>query len=82
MSNRTKHLDNKAIPLEIKSLVDILNNLFQRLNQTFENERRFTADAAHELRTPLAGLKIQAEIALQNQNTELCSQALQNILIG
>lgn len=77
-----QHLDNKAIPLEIKSLVDILNNLFQRLNQTFENERRFTADAAHELRTPLAGLKIQAEIALQNQNTELCSQALQNILIG
>ncbi len=77
-----QYIDNKQIPLEIKSLVDILNNLFQRLNQTFENERRFTADAAHELRTPLAGLKIQAEIALQNQNTELCSQALQNILIG
>jgi|WetSurMetagenome_2_1015567.scaffolds.fasta_scaffold06049_7 two-component system, OmpR family, sensor histidine kinase QseC len=75
-------IDNKDIPLEIKSLVDTLNNLFQRLNQTFENERRFTADAAHELRTPLAGLKLQAEIALQNPNNELRSQALQNILIG
>jgi len=81
-SEQLHHLDNKDIPLEIKSLVDTLNNLFQRLNQTFENERRFTADAAHELRTPLAGLKIQAQLALQNQNNELRSQALQNILTG
>jgi two-component system sensor histidine kinase QseC len=77
-----QYINNKDIPLEIKSLVDILNNLFQRLSQTFENERRFTADAAHELRTPLAGLKIQAQLALQNQHTEICSQALQNILVG
>jgi len=72
----------QAIPLEIKSLVDTLNNLFQKLNQTFENERRFTADAAHELRTPLAGLKIQAQIALQNPHSPLSFQALQNILTG
>lgn len=77
-----QHINNKDIPLEIKSLVDILNNLFQRLSQTFENERRFTADAAHELRTPLAGLKIQAQLALQSQNHELRSQALHNILMG
>ncbi|MEY3219467.1 MAG: hypothetical protein RIT27_824 [Pseudomonadota bacterium] len=75
-------IDIQAVPLEIKSLVDTLNNLFQQLNQTFENERRFTADAAHELRTPLAGLKIQAQIALQNQASPLGSQALQNILTG
>lgn len=77
-----QYINNKDIPLEIKSLVDILNNLFQRLSQSFENERRFTADAAHELRTPLAGLKIQAQLALQSQNNELRFQALQNILIG
>lgn len=77
-----QHLDNKDIPLEIKSLVDTLNNLFQRLNYSFENERRFTADAAHELRTPLAGLKLQAQIALQSPNNDVRSQALQNILVG
>lgn len=81
-SEQLHHLDNKDIPLEIKSLVDTLNNLFQRLNQTFENERRFTADAAHELRTPLAGLKLQAQIALQSPHNDVRSQALQNILTG
>jgi HAMP domain-containing protein len=70
------------IPLEIKSLVDALNQLFQRLSHAFDNERRFTADAAHELRTPLAGIKIQATVAKRSRDDSQRQQALDNINAG
>jgi two-component system sensor histidine kinase QseC len=75
-------LDTKKIPLEIKVLVNALNSLFIRLQRAFENERRFTADAAHELRTPLAGLKTQAQVAQRAIDSQQRQQALQQILIG
>jgi two-component system sensor histidine kinase QseC len=75
-------LDIHKIPLEISVLVNALNNLFLRLKQAFENERRFTADAAHELRTPLAGLKTQAQVAQRAIDPQQRQQALQQILIG
>jgi two-component system sensor histidine kinase QseC len=51
-----------GIPREVSPLVTALNGLFTRLSNAFERERRFTADAAHELRTPLAGIKAQLQI--------------------
>ncbi|MDO5686641.1 MAG: ATP-binding protein [Neisseria sp.] len=51
-----------AVPREMQPLVDALNRLFQRIHETIEREHRFTADAAHELRSPLAALKVQAEV--------------------
>jgi two-component system, OmpR family, sensor histidine kinase QseC len=75
-------IDNIKIPLEIRELINALNQLFIRLTRAFENERRFTADAAHELRTPLAGLKIQAQVAQRTLESEKRQQALQQILIG
>lgn len=48
---------------EIEPVTDALNRLFARLESTLENERRFTADAAHELRTPLAALIAQLQVA-------------------
>jgi two-component system sensor histidine kinase QseC len=72
-------LELDKIPLEINVLVKALNSLFTRLTYAFENERRFTADAAHELRTPLAGVKTQAQVAQRATNPQ---QALQQILIG
>ncbi len=78
-SDQLQPLDSQKIPLEITVLVDALNNLFIRLERAFENERRFTADAAHELRTPLAGLKTQAQVAQRAINPQ---PALQQILIG
>lgn len=67
-------------PDEIKPLVDELNKLFFRLKEGFEREKRFTADAAHELRTPLAALKTQAQVALNSNNIDEKNQALQKLI--
>jgi two-component system sensor histidine kinase QseC len=68
------------VPKEVQPLITALNKLFYRLDRIIQNERRFTADAAHELRTPLAGLKTQAQIALRTQEPEKREHALLNIL--
>lgn len=51
------------VPKEIAPMVERLNGLLARVAATLENERRFTSDAAHELRTPLAALKTQLQVA-------------------
>ena len=56
-------IDLPDAPVELEPLVARLNDLFARVSQSLESERRFTADAAHELRTPIAALKVQAEVA-------------------
>lgn len=68
--------------LETRPLVDALNRLFNRLTATLENERRFTADAAHELRTPLAALKVQAQVAMATRNPEQHQHALAQVIAG
>lgn len=72
----------KSVPEEVAPLAQALNDLFARLQQAFEGERRFTADAAHELRTPLAALKIQAQVALRANNVVERNTALENVLRG
>jgi two-component system sensor histidine kinase QseC len=52
-----------GVPKEIVPMVERLNGLLERVQATLENERRFTSDAAHELRTPLAALKTQLQVA-------------------
>ena len=55
----------EAMPAELLPIVHTLNDLLARLEASFENERRFSADLAHELRTPIAGLRTTAEVALK-----------------
>lgn len=69
-------------PEEIRPLADSLNRLLGRLDEALESERRFTANAAHELRTPLAGLKTQAQVALRATSEPQRVQMLNKILEG
>ncbi len=69
----------KRLPNEIVPVVNEINNLFAQLEEAFEHERRFTADAAHELRTPLAGLLTQAQVALRTNDDDTRKQALKRI---
>lgn len=56
-------LDTTGVPCEVRPLVDSLNQLFARIHTVMVRERRFTSDAAHELRSPLTALKVQTEVA-------------------
>jgi signal transduction histidine kinase len=51
------------LPVELKPLVDSQNQLFERISQAIERERRFTGDAAHELRSPLTAIKTHLQVA-------------------
>ena len=56
-------LDHEAIPQEVAPLVASVNDLLLRLKGSIEDQKRFLTDAAHQLKTPLAGLRMQAELA-------------------
>ncbi|MEO6352244.1 MAG: ATP-binding protein [Burkholderiaceae bacterium] len=71
-----------SVPTEVQALIASLNDLLRRLSHSLDQERRFTADAAHELRTPLAAIKVQAEVALAAQDKPQQDQALHGIIEG
>ena len=71
------------LPIEVQPLQDALNALLRELAARMDSERRFTADAAHELRTPIAAIRTQAQVALMAESpTQLVlrQQALQDTI--
>ena len=56
-------IDAQAVPIEVTPLVDSVNDLLLRLAESIATQKRFLADAAHQLKTPLAGLRMQADLA-------------------
>ena len=58
-------IDERAAPEELMPLVASINGLLERLDQSMAAQKHFIADAAHQLKTPLAGLRMQAEIAVR-----------------
>ncbi|MEM1244439.1 MAG: ATP-binding protein [Pseudomonadota bacterium] len=78
--NFLEPVDTKKVPEEIKPLTNELNKLFGRLRRAFEREKRFAGDAAHELKTPLAALKTQAQVAMKMQDKQQIEQQLKNII--
>lgn len=75
-------LDSSAAPREVLPLIQRLNHLFGRIDATLRRERRFTADAAHELRTPVAAIKAQAQVARGAVDEAGRTHALDNAIRG
>lgn len=75
-------LSRAGIPNEARPLIQSINRLFGRLARTLDNERRFTADAAHELRTPLAALKVHTQVARLSDDDAVRQRALAQIESG
>ena len=73
-------IDSSHSPPEILPLVNSLNSLFARLEAARRHEREITAFAAHELRTPLAGLKTQAQVATATTDPTVREGALRHIV--
>lgn len=72
--------DVQRVPSEVKPLVFAINSLIKRVLDARASQQRFIANAAHQLRTPLAGLQVQIERALRERNPERHSQALNHAL--
>lgn len=72
-------IDPKAAPEEIAPLVMALNELLERLQVSIYQQKRFIADAAHQLKTPLAGLRMQAELALRDSSPSEVQRSLKQI---
>ena len=63
-------MDDKAVPMEVAPLVVSVNDLLERLKDSIVTQKRFLADAAHQLKTPLAGLRMQADLAQRSGSSE------------
>ncbi len=76
-------LPSDSLPTEMRPMVDELNALLRRIEGMVASERRFTADAAHELRTPIAAIRTQAQVAMGAvDDADERRHALQNTLAG
>lgn len=73
-------LDEAMAPGEVQPLVRALNGLLARVDAVLSAQQRFAADAAHQLRTPIAGLKTQAEMALRATDPASLRHILENIV--
>ncbi len=75
-------VNDSNVPKEVSAIVQALNRLFSRLGNALQRERHITSDAAHELRTPLAAVKLHAELARTSSSVEERDAALDNVIEG
>jgi two-component system sensor histidine kinase TctE len=69
-------------PAEVRPLTNALNDLLQALSAAHTSQRRFIANAAHQLRSPLAALQLQAERALRDSDPATHQRALEHVVVG
>jgi two-component system sensor histidine kinase QseC len=83
MSSKTlQPFDDSNIPTELKPFINSFNALLSRLINSMESERRFTDYAAHELKTPLSIITLQAQLLLKNNNKEKSEEYLRDLVNG
>jgi two-component system sensor histidine kinase TctE len=75
-------IDTHNVPGEVRPLVDEVNELMARLGRTFDFQSRFVADAAHQLKTPVSGLKAQIELALRENDAERVGHSLAQLYLS
>ena len=75
-------IDSTDAPEEIRPFIDSINDLMRRLELSLKSQQRFVADAAHQMRTPLAGLKTQAELVLRQCDIGGIEQTMRQIAMG
>ncbi len=75
-------LRETEVSAEVQPLVHAINDLLARLSDVLDAQNRFIADAAHQLRTPLAGLKTQIELALRQDNAVIAAQTMPHLLVS
>ncbi|GAB2180367.1 sensor histidine kinase [Denitratisoma sp. agr-D3] len=71
-----------GIPEEIRPLIEAMNAVMKRLDDNLHAQRRFIADAAHQIKTPLTGLRTQTEIALRENDPQALRSILRNVALG
>src|SRR5574343_654529 len=72
----------RRVPEELEPLVEAFNEMLERMKRSVEAQQRFVADAAHQLRTPLTGLKTQAQFAIRETDPDAFRHALRQIATG
>jgi signal transduction histidine kinase len=77
-----QHIPSTGLPLEALPLVNAFNALLDRAALARQAQRRFVADAAHELRTPMAALRVQAQVALRTNDPAQRDEALRDLIEG
>ena len=86
VSQRSAHsldpISLDGVPNEIQPLVVSINDLMQRLGEAFATQRRFVADAAHELRTPITALRLQLQLLQGSVNDAERAQAMSELASG
>ncbi len=81
-ANKLDHIYVSNQTVELSPLVDALNDLLSQLEQAWQREKRFTRMAAHELKTPLTILRLNAENAIHSKSQDELAKDLNNILKG
>jgi two-component system sensor histidine kinase TctE len=81
-ANDLSPIKDELAPAEIVPLLDAMNNLLTKQAASAESQQRFVANAAHQLKTPLAGMRMQAELALRDHNPDTVKASLEQLVLG